>query len=235
MIALGRAENRPATVVRYPYVYGPHAVAPLEWHVIQRVLDRRKRWIVQGGGLALAARCASPNAAEFVLRAVDKPEASAGQIYNAADSRQFTLREWISTIAGCMDWEFEFVDIPPEIAPLGSASVPLAGEYSWIRKSDIAENRIRHQLISTAKAREELGYRDVVDPQDWIRTTVQHWLKHPPVIDGQNGRLGPAEFNYSAEDRLLAFWDDVCARSPDLSDRQIRQHPYAHPREKHAA
>src|SRR3546814_162804 len=129
-----------ASVVRYPYVYGPHAVAPLEWHVVQRVLDRRKRWIVQAGGLGISSRCASPNAAEFVLRALDRPEAADGRIFNTADSRQFTTREWVSAIAASLNWEFEFVDILASIAPLGSSAVPMAGEYSWIRKSDVDQN-----------------------------------------------------------------------------------------------
>lgn len=219
-----------ATVLRYPYVYGPHAVAPLEWHVIQRVLDKRKRWIMQSGGLALSPRCASPNAAEFVLRALEKPNISNGQIYNVAESHQFSMREWISTIAAVLDWEFEFVDIPSTIAPLGSTSVPLAGEYSWVREGDVSEGRIRHQLVSNLKASDELGYRDVVDPAKWIETTVLHWIANPPTVDGKDGRLGPKEFDYAAEDNLLRFWDDVLARRPDIAGRHIRDHAYAHPK-----
>ncbi len=55
-----------ATVVRYPYVYGPYSVVPMEWHVIQRVLDRRQTWLLHSGGLALGGRCAAPNAARLV-------------------------------------------------------------------------------------------------------------------------------------------------------------------------
>ena len=49
-----------ATVMRYPYVYGPYSVIPAEWHVIQRVLDGRRRWAMPGGGLAISTRCAAP-------------------------------------------------------------------------------------------------------------------------------------------------------------------------------
>src|SRR3546814_9824596 len=90
----------------------------------------------------------SSDLAEFVLRALDRPEAADGRIFNAADSRQFTTREWVSAIAASLDWEFEFVDIPASIAPLGSSAVPMAGEYSWIRKSDVDQGLIRHQLLS---------------------------------------------------------------------------------------
>ena len=235
VLEFGKRRLCQTTVVRYPYVYGPHAVAPLEWHVIKRVLDRRRRWTIQNGGMALSPRCASPNAAEMIMRVLEHSDAAAGQIYNAADSRQFTVREWVAAIAAHMDWEFEFVDIPPAIAPLGSTSVPLAGEYSWIRKSDVESNLIRHQLISTRKACDELGYADVVKPIEWLSTTVDHWLANPPVVDGRQGRLGPAEFDYEAEDSLLSFWDRICAMSPDLGEREVRQHPYAHPKKQHQA
>lgn len=231
VIDAGARGDFAATVLRYPYVYGPYAVAPLEWHVIQRVLDKRQRWTLQSGGLGLTTRCASPNAAEFVLRTLDRPKMSAGKIYNVAESRQFSYREWITLIAETLDWKFDFVDIPATIAPLGSSSVPLAGEYSWIRESDVGQGRIRHQLVSNLRARDELGYQDVVDPAEWIRHTVQFWIDNPPKIDGQQGRLGPAEFNYAAEDALHKYWDGVLDTRPDLGQKYIRDHPYAHPKQ----
>jgi len=230
ILAAGREGAFAATIIRYPYVYGPHAVAPLEWHVIRRVLDRRRRWIIQGAGLAIIARCASPNAAEFVLRALDRPEASGGQIYNAADSRQFSYREWIAMIGQICGWEFDFVDIPAAIAPLGSSGVPLAGEFSWVRRGDVENGVLRHQYVDTGKARKDLGYQDVVEPEAWIERTVRYWLDHPPVADGLNGRLGPADFDYGAEDRLLSFWDGVMHRRPDPGGAHVRAHPYDHPK-----
>lgn len=219
-----------ATVVRYPYTYGPHAVAPLEWHVIQRVLDGRKRWAVHSGGLGLSARCASPNAAEVALLALDNSDVAGGEIYHAADSVQYTQREWIKATAATMGHMFEFVDIPPAIVPLGSTAIPLAGEYSWIRSGDVQTGLIRHQILSNRKVRDDLGYADVVSPLDWLRVTVEHWLAHPPLIDGANGRLGPREFDYAAEDALLGWWDDVVRDRPDFGRPMVRAHPYAHPK-----
>lgn len=231
IIAGHRRGDFTGTVVRYPYTYGPYAVAPFEWHVIQRVLDRRARWVVQAGGLGLVARCASPNAAEVALLALDRPDAAGGQIYNAADTRQYSQREWIAATAAAMGHSFEFVDIPATIAPLGSNAVPMAGEYSWVRRGDVADGIIRHQLLSSLKVRDELGYRDVVDPLDWLRVTVEHWLANRPVIDGAGGRLGPADFDYAAEDALLAWWDGVLRDNPGFGHRLVRAHPYDHPKE----
>ncbi len=218
-----------STVVRYPYVYGPHAVVPMEWHVIRRVLDARRRWIFQGAGLALQGRCASPNAARLVGLVLDQPQRAGGEIYHAADTRQYTQREWVELVAGAMNHEFQPVDIPAVICALGRSAVPMAGEYNWVRATDVDAGRLRHSLVSNEKARVQLGYEDAVTPADWIRETVAHWLKSPPLVDGLSGRLGPADFDYAAEDRLLAWWDTVCAQAPDCGEPLVRSHPYDHP------
>jgi nucleoside-diphosphate-sugar epimerase len=75
-------------------------------------LDRRARWVLRDGGLALTGRCASANAAALIGAVVGHPSAAAGAIYHAADERQFSDREWIEAIAALMGHEFEYVDIP---------------------------------------------------------------------------------------------------------------------------
>lgn len=218
-----------ATVVRYPYVYGPHSIVPMEWHVIRRVLDRRRRWILQGDGLALSGRCAAPNAAALIGKLVDHPRIAGGRIYHAADTRQFTQREWTALVAAELGWEFEFVDIPTCVAPMGSSSVPMAGEHSWTRADDVATGRLRHLLVSNERARSDLGYADAVSSRDWLSRTVAHWMAHPPSVGAVGDYLQARDFDYAAEDALLAFWDAVCARAPQVGTRLVRPHPYDHP------
>lgn len=224
-----------ATVVRYPYVYGPHSIVPMEWHVMRRVLDGRRRWIVQGDGLALTGRCAAPNAARLIGCIIDRPQVAGGEVYHAADARQFTLREWVELVAQRLDWSFEFVDIPAAIAPIGSSCIPMAAEHSWTRWTDVAAGRLRHVLVSAEKARVDLAYVDAVAPPDWIATTVAHWLAHPPSVGSAGDYLGPRDFDYAAEDRLLAFWDRVRSQAPQAGIRVVRPHPYDHPAQQQPA
>src|SRR3546814_19560573 len=84
----------------------------------------------------------------------------------------------------------------------------MAGEYSWIRKSDGEQGLIRHQLLSNLYGREVLGYADKVDPLDWMPATVQHWLTIPPTVDGEDGRLGVADSDSAPADRLLPACED---------------------------
>jgi nucleoside-diphosphate-sugar epimerase len=203
-----------ATVVRYPYVYGPRSVVPMEWHVLKRVLDGRRRWIVPEGGLAIRGRCASVNAARLVGLVLGRPRVTGGEVYHAADTRQYTLREWVTMVAAAAGHEFEFVDIPSDIVPLGVSAVPMAAEYSSVSSRSVDAGGLRHALVSNEKARRDLGYEDVVTPEKWIGRTVEHWLRNPPAVDGAGAGLTPQDFDYAAEDALLAYWDRVVACAP---------------------
>jgi nucleoside-diphosphate-sugar epimerase len=207
-----------ATHFRYPYVYGPYAVYPWEWQIAKRVLDGRRRHIVQDGGQLLYTRCAAPNAAYAIGLAIDRPEVAGGQIYHVADDVQLTRREWVAAIGRVLGFEFEFVDVPRSVAPPGSSGVPDRGPQY-------------HRLLSHAKAKAQLGYRDKVAPLDWIRVTVEHQLANPPPVDGRGNHLKPEDFDYEAEDALLAAWDELLARVPEAFGRQREfRHPYPHPK-----
>jgi nucleoside-diphosphate-sugar epimerase len=210
------------TVVRYPYVYGPYSIIPSEWHVIKRVHDQRKRWIMPGGGLAISTRCAAPNAAHTIGLAIDQPEVAGGQVYQAADDRQYAFREWVELTARLMDFEFEFIDVPRSAISAGagggsSSSAPQGGGPRG------------HSLLTNEKARRELAYEDAVTPEAWLRRTIDFWLEHPPVVDGEGNHLKPEEFDYDAEDQLLEWWDSVVATAPRTGTAVLRRHPYPHP------
>lgn len=220
-----------SSVVRYPYVYGPHSVVPMEWHVIKRCLDGRSRWALHDGGLAIIGRCASANAARLIANIIDNPEVSRGKLYHAADSRQYSQREWIEIVAAAIGHEFEFVDIPPSIAPLGVSSVPMAGELLFSsNEADLLHGVLRHEVPTAELARETLGYADAVNPAEWIAETVDYWLRNPPVVDGLAGRLSPLDFDYDAEDILLDWWGKILGTRPTSGVPVERSHAYEHPK-----
>ena len=218
-----------ATVMRYPYVYGPYSVIPAEWHVIQRVLDGRRRWAMSGGGLAISTRCAAPNAAHTIGLAIDRPEVAGGQAYVVADDRQYSFRDWTAMIARLMGHEFEYVDVPWSVLP-----TPLPGGFGnsgTLSALPQGGGPRQHLLLSNLKAKTELGYADAVAPEAWLRETVDYFLAHPAPVDGVGNHLQPAEFDYAAEDRLLAWWDGVAATVPaDVGAVVSHRHPYPHPR-----
>jgi nucleoside-diphosphate-sugar epimerase len=204
-----------ATIVRYPAIYGPRQLYPREWSIIRRVLDRRPHVIVPDGGLTLLTRCAAVNAAHLALIATDRASAAAGQVFNAADSQQYSLAQWIRLTAAAAGGELELISLPFELAGPGRALFPVP--------------HTDHGLVSTQKARDVLGYADVVPAAEALADTVRWYAEHPPEPSVSDRLIDT--FDYAEEDRMIAGYRAataglLAAQAPAAS----AAHPYPHPK-----
>jgi nucleoside-diphosphate-sugar epimerase len=207
-----------ATIFRYPMVYGPRQIIPLEWSVIRRILDGQKYIFIPDGGLTIDSRGYAENMAYAVLLAVDKPEESAGQIYNAGDEELFSLYEWVMMITDIMDYEWEIVNIPGEIARPCQPFLGMSGATT-------------HKVFDIAKIQKELEYKDLIPPKEALRQTVQWYLENKPERGGEIEKRLRDPFNYEAEDKILKAYKesiDRILRIPYPVDSI--HHPYAHPK-----
>jgi len=207
-----------ASFFRYPYVYGPYQLVPREWCVIRRILDKRPHIILPDGGLTLITRGYAGNLAHAVLLAVDKPEASAGQIYNCGDEEQFTLRQMVEVITGAMNYDWEIVSMPEAVAyPAG----PLA-----------LHQNSHHRLMDLFKIKTQLGYRDPVPPTEALTKTTHWYVEHQPERDGEIETRLQDPFDYPVEDQLVAVFKDGLKRMEAFSNNAAPlAHAYAHPKE----
>lgn len=169
-----------ATVLRYPAIYGPRAVPPVEWYWIKRILDGRRQLILPEGGITLVQRGYAQNLAHAVILALEK-EVAAGQIYNAGDERSLTIKAVVNIIANALGHQWELIPVPADLAPQSNPY----GIFS-------------HTLLDLSKIKSELGYRDIVGVEEATRRTAL-WLKdNPPAAQD----LAQA-FNYADEDRII--------------------------------
>ena len=178
-----------ATHFRYPYIYGPNQVLPREWTLVKRALDGRRQIIVPDGGLTVATSAFVENATSAVLLAVDHIDASAGEAYNVGDDRQFTYAQIAQIIGDELGNPFELVSVPGELAATG-------GPF-------LLNHSSAHSILSTEKIRQQLGYRDKVDPEDGLRRTVRWQAENLPGDAGAAARLQDP-FDYAAEDAVIA-------------------------------
>jgi nucleoside-diphosphate-sugar epimerase len=217
VFAAGERAGIATSTVRYPQIYGPRNIVPWEWAVIRRVADGRRQMILPDDGLWIISRCAAENAAAVVLAIVERREIAAGQAYNCADDVQYTLRQWAEIVNDLVGGELEFVGIPSLLAPSAMAE--------WL-----APGCRPHTIVSTEKARAELGYRDAVAPMDALRETVE-WLQRNPVT-AADYPMYPAKFDYELEDTLIASWASAVERvqleAPDQPPALA--HPMPHPK-----
>ncbi len=210
-----------ATVLRYPILYGPNNTRPQEWSVIRRVRDGRRHMVLPDGGMHVHTRCASRNAAAYVLAVIDHREVASGQVYNCGDPFNWSIRQWIDAILEVMNAELELVPIPANVAVEAATTLlPLAGTTAT------------HSVLSTEKARWQLGYQPVVHPLDALREVVD-WHASQPDFDPSSTPAFTDRFDYQTEDALI----DAFNRAVRDVNAAVEQHPapaihsMPHPRE----
>jgi nucleoside-diphosphate-sugar epimerase len=189
-----------ATHFRYPFVYGPRQLAPREWSIVRRILDRRPHLILPDDGAVLNTFGYVENLAHALLLAVDQPEQAKGEVFNAADDECLTLRQVAEICAATLGHDWELISIP---APLARPSWPL-----------LTQPTSHHRVFDTAKLRHRLGYRDKVPARDAVARTAHWWAEHPPEDGGQTEQILEDPFDYPNEDRLVAWWRRVIADQP---------------------
>ena len=192
-----------ATHFRYPYVYGPRQLAPREWCVVRRILDRRPFLVLPDDGLSLITFGYVDNLAHALLLAVDQPEASMGEIFNCGDDERLTIRQVAEIITDELDHDWELVAMPADLAV---PARPLQMGY-----------RSLHRVMDTSKLRGRLGYRDVVPAREAVARTAR-WLAANPISPGAPEEFVLTDpFDYEAEDRLIDAWQAALAAMPTVA------------------
>ena len=183
-----------------PAVVGLAVPLAREWPNVRRIIDGRPFIVVPDGGLTIYTYGYAENLAHATLLAVDQPEASAGEIFNAADATAFTLAQTIEIIASALDHPIEMVSMPYGLAPV---TRPL-----------VRQLRTTHRVVSVDKLVHQLGYRDVVPAAEAIARTARWLVANPPSSEVEARLEDP--FDYAAEDRLVSQWRALVAAMQPL-------------------
>ena len=197
------AHHPTAAHLRYPYAYGPYQLVPREWSVVRRILDGRRRMVVADDGLTLHHHGYTVNLAHAVLLAVDRPEAAAGQVFNAGDDEVLSIRQVIELVAAALDADLELVSMPHELA---TPARPL-----------LAQPLPTHRVLDTAKLRGRLGYRDAVPAREAVAHTARWLAEHPPEAGGPEEVVLADPFAYAAEDELMDAWSSALGGLPTVA------------------
>lgn len=213
-----------ATFLRYPLVYGPRQTVPLEWPIVRRILDGRKQLILPESGLALYPWGYSENAAHATLMVIDNPKVTSGQMYNVRDETALTLRQRIEVVSKFMNHQWEFVDVPCELA---RASYPYTMPYHRGPTLPFIE----HWVADITKIKTHLGYHDVVPVEEAIVRTVKWWLEHRPKPGGSEETNLGDPFDYAKEDQLIQEFKEFHRRAKAIPFAELDfGHGYAHPK-----
>ena len=173
----------PGTILRLPAVYGPDDYQHRPFPYLRRMVDGR-RWILLDKRSAQWrwSRTFVENAAGAITRAVLDDHAS-GRVYNVAEPAVLTETEWVQAIGTVFGWSGEIVMLATEDMP------------EHLRDEEL--NFAQDLVVDTTRIREELGYRELVEPAEAMERTVEWELANLP------DELPPNRLDYEAEDLAL--------------------------------
>lgn len=152
-----------ATVLRLPMTYGPHDYQRREEFVLRRVRAGRRR-IPIGAANALLPLALVDDVARGVVAAVQR-RADRGTVYNLAPAHTDPVAVWMRRILTAAGSPAELVRVPD--------GTPLPPDLGLTKAFSQA------LVVSSVKARQELGYRDT-DADEAVSRSVMWHLEHPP-------------------------------------------------------
>lgn len=213
-----------ATILRFPSVYGPRQTIPQDYSIVKRILDGRKQFILPDSGLVFSSMGFAENAAHAVLLAVDKPEECSGQIYNVRDDSQLTFRQRVEMISKIMHHDWELVNLPFKLA---RPAWPAVTALRWF---DTESCRfMEHRFTDISKIKAQLGYRDMVSPEEGIEKMVKWLVENPPDTEEYSSKSGD-RFSYAAEDNLIKIYREFHEKAEAIPFDVRYVHSYEHPK-----
>ena len=166
-----------ATVLRLPMVFGPYDYQRREEFVLKRVRAGRTR-IPVGTANALLPLALVDDVARGVVAAVERG-AKGGEVFNLAPAQTDPMAVWMQRILTAAGSSAELVRVPD----------------GTVLPSDLGLTAAFSQplVISSTKARHELGYQDT-DRDEAVRQSVHWHVAHPPEESAAD---------FGADDRAL--------------------------------
>jgi nucleoside-diphosphate-sugar epimerase len=178
----GAGDGLPATILRMPAVHGPDDPQHRFFPWVKRMTEGRPALVLDAGmaNFRWSHAYVENVAHAFVLAATQ--DAAAGQVYNVSESHTPTVGERLHALATAAGYRGKIVAAPRDRCP---PHLVMPADY-------------RFDLItSDARMRRELGYREIVAPEEaWRRTFEWQRTVCPLAVHAQ-------QFDDAAEDTFL--------------------------------
>lgn len=178
----------PGTILRLPMVYGSGDPLNRLFPYLKR-MDEKRPAIVLEENIANWCGCWGyvENVAEAIAFAVTNEQA-AGKIYNVAEASIVSEAQRIKNIGRIAGWHGEVVIVPRYQMPA-----------TW----NLVFNTEQHWVTDSTCIRQELGYSELIPPEEAIKQTINWQRNHPPQDTSK--WVAPELLDYASEDTILAF------------------------------
>jgi nucleoside-diphosphate-sugar epimerase len=185
---LAHADKLPATILRMPATYGPRDPNHRFFPFLKRIDDKRPAILLDPAqGNFKWSHGYVENVAHAFTLALNAPPLAGSRIYNIGEgpyAKTPTVAERLHEFARAIKYRGQILIVPRDQCPPHL----LHDEVDF-----------RHDLIINDSAiRKELDYSEIVPADEAFRRTIAWQRENPPAT------IDPAEFNYPAEDKVLA-------------------------------
>jgi nucleoside-diphosphate-sugar epimerase len=172
----------PGTILRLPMVYGPGDYQHRLFRYLKRMDEKRPAILLDEAEAQWHwTHGYVENVADAIALAVTD-ERAAGRIYNVGEPFTLTMAEWVEKVGRAAGWQGRVV-----LVPRGRLPEPL--RWGINAEQDI--------VVDSSRIRGELGYRERVDLEKALRSTVAWERANPPQ------EIGAKDFDYVTEDAFL--------------------------------
>lgn len=172
----------PATVLRFPAVYGPRDSLHRLFRFIKRMDDKRPTILLdQAFADWRFTHGFVEDVAYATTLAATRVEAE-GRVYNVGDRETPRRIDWIRRIGQAAGWSGEVITASKQRLP-EALRLQIDFSQDWV--------------VDTSRIRRELGFREQTPQTQALMRTVE-WERANPPAD-----LNPEDFDYAAEDKFL--------------------------------
>ena len=190
LLGMFRQRGFPVTIIRPPYVYGPHDHIQRRLFSIFARLTQGRAVIVPGDGLALTHSVHVDDLATAFALIPGRAQAL-GQVYNATGPEAITANGYIRTIASIMGIDAEIVHINVRDYEA------MLEELTQVRTAEIFDYNWQESLVySNEKLRHELEWLPRYDIRSGVEMTYKWWLDQG---------MDKEPWDFSSDDQALAW------------------------------
>ena len=189
LIELFSRDKFPVSIIRPPYVYGPHDYITRRLFSIFARLTRHRKIIVPGNGLALT-QSIHVNDLASAFAAIPGSVKTHGEAYNAAGPEAITFLEYITAISEIMETKLQIVHVDPSdynmiLNEIGSTRSSEIFDFAWKDSSTLSNDKIY-----------QLGWSPNYNIYNGIEMTYKWWIEEGHDSD---------EWDFSADDHTLSW------------------------------
>lgn len=187
-----RRNGFPASITRYPMVYGPRNFSPVREALMFKRLLTGRPILIPGDGMTLSHLSYVRDQASAVTRMMLNPR-TFGQAYNMASAQYCSDEGYVDTLAEIVGVTAEKVHMPPALTDEAYESIPYPiMQRHGVRLVDWRENSV----FSTRKFEEHVGYVQEHSFKAGMAETFE-WFQRERVVE-------QVEHDFAHEDAILA-------------------------------